>query len=207
MGNCACPRAFGSDFVDEPVKGEPLEVRRVSPLVPALRDLSSRQHGIACSSGKSASGGNVEIGTRAYRELAFDNGAVYKGQWLMDPHLNVDLRDGVGTQIWSDGALYDGEWSNDKAQGRGKFVHVDGDVYEGDWYDDKAHGHGVYRHADGSRYEGQWQADKQHGKGLEEWPDGAKYNGQYWHGKKHGGGSFSWADVSVDKVLFPFPRT
>lgn len=41
------------------------------------------------------------------------------------------MREGPGTQIWPDGAKYEGEWHNNKANGRGKFWHADGDVYEG----------------------------------------------------------------------------
>jgi hypothetical protein len=42
----------------------------------------------------------------------------------------------------------------------GRLIHADGDVYEGDWLDDKAHGRGFYTHTDGSRYEGEWKDDK-----------------------------------------------
>ncbi|CDJ66301.1 hypothetical protein, conserved [Eimeria necatrix] len=84
-------------------------------------------------------------GGRVRKQVAFDNGAVYTGEWL------GDARDGYGVQVWDDGARYEGQWVNDKAQGKGKFVHVDGDVYFGDWVEDRAHGHGVYHHADGSR--------------------------------------------------------
>ena len=33
-----------------------------------------------------------------------------------------------------------------KNLGRGRLIHADGDVYEGDWLNDKAHGKGVYIH-------------------------------------------------------------
>lgn len=35
-------------------------------------------------------------------------------------------------------------------------MHVDGDVYEGNWTNDKANGFGVYIHVNGARYEGNW---------------------------------------------------
>ena len=50
------------------------------------------------------------------------------------------MRHGPGTQVWPDGAKYEGEWKFNKANGKGKFWHADGDVYEGDWEDDKANG-------------------------------------------------------------------
>ena len=48
------------------------------------------------------------------------------------------VRHGKGVQIWPDGARYEGDWTDDKASGYGRFEHVDGDIYEGQWKDDKA---------------------------------------------------------------------
>ena len=62
------------------------------------------------------------------------------------------LRHGQGTQVWPDGARYEGEWRNNQANGFGKFWHADGDIYEGEWKDDKANGKGVYLHVNGARY-------------------------------------------------------
>ncbi len=49
-------------------------------------------------------------------------------------------------------------------------MHVDGDVYEGDWSNDMANGKGVYMHSGGARYEGEWKDDLQNGNGVETWP-------------------------------------
>jgi len=54
------------------------------------------------------------------------------------------MRHGHGVQVWPDGAMYSGQWEDDKAKGEGRFEHVDGDVYKGQWLDDKAHGRGEY---------------------------------------------------------------
>ncbi|MDR0552934.1 MAG: hypothetical protein LBG13_02475, partial [Holosporales bacterium] len=32
---------------------------------------------------------------------------------------------------------YEGDWKNDKREGKGKIVYVNGNVYEGDWKNDK----------------------------------------------------------------------
>ena len=53
-------------------------------------------------------------------------------------------------QVWPDNAKYEGEWRENKANGRGKFWHADGDIYEGEWEDDKANGYGVYIHVNGA---------------------------------------------------------
>ena len=85
------------------------------------------------------------------------------------------VKAGWGTQVWPDGGKYEGEWHDNKANGKGQFWHADGDVYEGNWKDDKANGYGLYQHADGARYLGEWRDDKQDGHGLETWADGSKY--------------------------------
>lgn len=36
-----------------------------------------------------------------------------------------------------DGDVYEGEWRNDKANGKGMLINSDGIVYEGEWKDDK----------------------------------------------------------------------
>lgn len=85
-----------------------------------------------------------EQGFQFIEELAFENGAVYKG------YLLNDMRHGPGVQVWPDNAKYEGEWRDNKANGRGKFWHADGDIYEGEWEDDKANGYGVYIHVNGA---------------------------------------------------------
>lgn len=40
------------------------------------------------------------------------------------------------------------------ANGEGRLIHSKGDVYEGEWVNDKAHGKGVYMHQDGATYQG-----------------------------------------------------
>jgi hypothetical protein len=46
--------------------------------------------------------------------------------------------------------MYIGEWRENRAHGRGKFIHVDGDIYDGFWANDKANGHGIYKHVNGA---------------------------------------------------------
>jgi hypothetical protein len=43
---------------------------------------------------------------------------------------------------------------------------VDGDIYEGEWANDKANGKGTYRHQNGATYNGEWKDDLQDGKGV-----------------------------------------
>ncbi len=130
----------------------------------------------------------------------FPNGALYTGTFLSviisSGQWKNEMRHGYGTQIWPDGAKYEGYWKNNQANGRGKFWHVDGDVFEGEWLEDKANGFGTYTHKDGAKYEGQWKDDEQEGYGVESWADGSRYDGHYLKGKKHGTGTYSWQDGS-----------
>ena len=43
---------------------------------------------------------------------------------------------------------------------KGKLKHADGDVYDGEWKNDKANGKGTYIHVNGAKYEGDWENDK-----------------------------------------------
>jgi hypothetical protein len=39
---------------------------------------------------------------------------------------------------------------------KGRLIHSDGDIYEGEWSNDKAHGVGMYKHFDGGVFVGEW---------------------------------------------------
>jgi hypothetical protein len=47
------------------------------------------------------------------------------------------MKHGKGTQWWTDGSNYHGDWKFNKASGIGILHHADGDIYEGEWSDDK----------------------------------------------------------------------
>lgn len=56
---------------------------------------------------------------------------------------------GYGVFSWPDGRRYEGDYSDDKKQGRGTFQWSDGRKYIGGWYNGKQHGNGVYISATG----------------------------------------------------------
>lgn len=56
------------------------------------------------------------------------SGAVYHGYATRN-----GIKFGWGKQVWPDGGMYEGEWSDNRANGKGQFWHADGDVYEGNW--------------------------------------------------------------------------
>jgi hypothetical protein len=89
-----------------------------------------------------------------------------------------NIKQGFGVQIWKDGAKFIGYFSNNKANGLGRFKHIDGDDYAGkfprylifnifigDFLNDRANGFGLYKHSNGANYNGYWLEDAQDGYG------------------------------------------
>ena len=103
------------------------------------------------------------------KELMLADNVIYTGQVLK----GTQIRQGFGTQIFSDGARYVGEWNNDKVEGKGTFFHTNGDLFEGTFKEDKANGHGAYTHNNGQKYVGDWINDMQDGEGVEVLADGS----------------------------------
>ena len=66
----------------------------------------------------------------------------------------------TGVYKWSDGRAYEGEWKNNKMDGKGDFSWADGRKYSGEYVDDKKQGYGVFQWPDGRRYEGYWHNGK-----------------------------------------------
>ena len=64
------------------------------------------------------------------------DGATYVGQFVNG------LREGVGTFTWSihspdGGDVYEGEYKNNRRNGKGKRTYRDGSILEGDWKDNE----------------------------------------------------------------------
>ena len=76
----------------------------------------------------------IDIGDRVYIDeyKEVGNGQLYKGQW----NKRTGVRDGVGIQMWPDGTRYEGMWSMDKANGKGRMMHANGAIYCGNWKND-----------------------------------------------------------------------
>jgi hypothetical protein len=58
------------------------------------------------------------------------------GGWGCDT-VTVQYPIDAGVHVWKDGSIYEGNWRNNVASGKGRIVHADGDCYEGEWKDDK----------------------------------------------------------------------
>ena len=115
---------------------------------------------------------------------------VYKGMRLKR---QMKTWEGLGHIKFKDGSEYQGFTAKEKFNGRGRMTQPNGDVYQGDWKDGVADGKGVFIQKDaGVIYDGDWKNDLQHGKGTEEWDKGEfKYVGDFVEGKKTGKGVFT----------------
>jgi len=125
--------------------------------------------------------------------IMLNDGSIYQGQWN-----EKGFRHGYGTLIRSDGSKYEGFFSNDEINGRGRYIDSQGTFhYEGLFKNNKANGKGSYFLSDGTKYIGDWEDDLQQGYGEDITPDGTVYVGQFKDGEKNGKGKVTWTDGST----------
>ena len=103
---------------------------------------------------------------------------------------------------WSDGASYQGQWVEGKADGYGRFIYPNGDQYMGSYKNDKANGWGVMHKNDPELgpiiLEGQYKDDILHGFGkIKMIKEDTVYEGEIFFGKKEGWGILYWSDSSI----------
>lgn len=76
--------------------------------------------------------------------------------------------------------------------GHHRISYSEGDVYDGEWSGDgKRHGQGTLTFASGAKYRGEFVNGFFQGCGVLVFPDGGKYEGQFELGKYQGLGVFS----------------
>ncbi len=123
---------------------------------------------------------------RKYPKLSQYNFS-YEGEW------KNGKRDGLGTLIKKDVAIFIGEFIEDKVNGFGKLLDECGDEYIGYWKESQAHGLGIYNKKGVISYKGKWNKDKQNEFGIEKWPK-LEYIGEYLNGNKEGYGVLNIRD-------------
>ena len=101
-------------------------------------------------------------------------------------------------KVYRDGNKYDGDFVEDKRQGKGTYIRVtDKATYSGEWYNNVRHGYGVEEipSKDGTqRYEGEWKEDKRCGFGKILYDNGDRYEGEWLDNLRHGQGKFYYTN-------------
>lgn len=117
------------------------------------------------------------------------DGSVYTGQWSSDGRI-----EGIGTQVWQDGAKYSGEFLNGEKHGFGTKTTSNGQSYSGFWRHNNRSGHGTYNWPSGSSYTGNFKHGDNHGWGKYTWHNGKVYEGEYKNDEKEGFGAMMFPD-------------
>ncbi|XP_015870188.3 phosphatidylinositol 4-phosphate 5-kinase 9 isoform X1 [Ziziphus jujuba] len=124
-------------------------------------------------------------------ERLLPNGESYSGSLL------GNIPEGKGKYFWSDGCVYDGEWSRGMRHGNGKIQWASGAVYEGEFSGGYLHGTGIYIGSDKLTYKGRWRLNVKHGLGYQTYPNGDGFEGSWIQGTPEGPGKYTWANGNV----------
>jgi len=96
----------------------------------------------------------------------------------------------IGTKVFSDDSIYEGDFKHGKFNGNGRFIHANGDMYEGEFVDNMARGYGKFLSADGKVfYEGMFENNLPEGQGVKVSDEKERYEGIFSHGKKNAEGT------------------
>ena len=120
--------------------------------------------------------------------VEWNNGDVFVGT------LVAGKSEGQGSMTWkASGHRYEGQWQNDRQNGKGVTTFADGNRYEGEHRDGQVTGRGAYWFvASGNRYEGEVLNGKPNGQGTFFWKNGDRYEGQWQLGVRQGQGRYIW---------------
>lgn len=102
---------------------------------------------------------------------------VREGDTIYNGEFSQDKKNGRGTLTYKDGSRYVGEFINDEKQGRGTLISINGDKYIGNWRHNQQNGYGVMNAVDGSVYSGSFVDGIKEGKGSLKYPDGKVLSG------------------------------
>ncbi|GAB5368919.1 hypothetical protein AAMO2058_001360600 [Amorphochlora amoebiformis] len=134
-------------------------------------------------------------------------GVKWEGGEDVEEALNT-LKSGKALAKFSNGDTYDGEYSDGKRNGRGKYTWSNPSnndeedeeekkprsVYRGSYKHGKREGKGTARFADGGEYRGEWKEGEKSGKGVYFYPNGDSYIGYWSKDKKHGDGIYMFSE-------------
>lgn len=116
------------------------------------------------------------------------------------PPCPVDLKaywhNCFGTAPYADGAIYIGEFKDNKRDGHGSYTFPTGAKYVGEFKDHQPNGQGTFNFSNGERYVGELKNGVRSGQGTTIFPDGKKYVGEFKDNQPNGRGSSTLANGS-----------
>ena len=122
------------------------------------------------ANGDAYEGAYVDANMEGMGIMTYKNGDTFVGSWIAGQRARGLARFFGGiqkkTDRYSNGDIYDGEFVNDKPEGKGKIVYSGGNEYEGDVKNGIPSGIGFCRWATGDSYKGSWLDDKPNGRGI-----------------------------------------
>ncbi len=137
-----------------------------------------------------------------WEESKFQNGyirQIYRNGMVYEGGFSDGLVENYGTSHWPDGAKYQGDLADGKRNGVGTFQYSDGSIYEGEWRDGVKSGAGVLLIKPKQiKYIGEWQNGTYQGDGTMEFADKSTLIGAFYNGKPNGECLF----LSANKELF-----
>eukprot|EP00347_Sterkiella_histriomuscorum_P020141 403338954 len=87
-------------------------------------------------------------------KILYSNGEYYEGDFKQNK------RNGKGTYYYENGDIYEGDFINDKRLSKGKLQFVDNSTLISQFIDDAADGHGIYEDSDGNSFQSVVADDK-----------------------------------------------
>ena len=207
-----------------------LSLDALSGISTTLLNMTSNEREIECLHNKEKEKYQVEHTTPS--QQSYDSGDKYEGEMIQDPntdhrsfvrhgqgkmqyasgmtyigHWNMGCKHGIGEITFPSGlGSYEGEFSNDAMEGKGKIRLVpgcmengqiinflsdlyanvnDGFTYTGDFCGSKLHGQGTLETSKGEKYKGCFVEGEISGMGVLEGKDGSRYSGRFVSGLKN----------------------
>jgi len=111
-------------------------------------------------------------------------------------------KSGFGKYTWGESsAVYEGEYSDDKKHGKGRYEYPNGDVFEGIWSEGSKNGKGTETFGNGDVFEGEFRNDNREGPGVYTYASGAVLSGT-WERDEFVDGSWTYGDKRMSRRSF-----
>lgn len=159
----------------------------------------------------------MQISKASYNIAQFENGEYYgyfsngirnfwgtmkwnsgplKGGYYQGEFKNNKL-DGKGILHYADGRIHEGDFRNNVLTGNGTEIFPNGDFYKGEFVKGIKTGRGTYTYGNEDKYEGEWLNNLPHGQGVLIKTDGNKYVGEFKSGSCNGKGKIYYYNEDV----------